>query len=512
MKYHVELEMPSLLLGYNDMEGGSVTANAFAPVGGHRPSRLAGAVSPASVYGIGSKSNVQAQMNGYNDVDAFKLTGAKEGDQRGISLSLRATTSLRAQSNKNINVKLKALLVTTGVPFEPRRYASEVTIRVTNSYDPNKLIVYDKTTEFEPDSPTPIDYLVKFENVGRGDARRIQIGINVDEGLDPKSLKVLGGDPCFDCIDTVLTADSIFFVMEGVRLAGRGSTSMFNKGQRRGQIRFQLSPKGERRDVIKSEASIVFDLNDPIETGKVRTRVRRNGIGFKAGVGLRPSFTVENGRESDDTGGLPWHVGLIFSSSPVQTGIAWEFEMTYNAFNGTFLEDIEDKTILLRTTGELEDLCQQNGRLRISNPSFIDLVSQIRYHRNDVIGIGIGIGPSLLFNSQISADPVFQAGQSGTVTSRNSLSYGLVTIPDVNEAFDVEINRSNGGRATCSYDHSELPHSNIGGLFVVDGRVGRVNKGLSLGLRFTQRAHFGELTGAKGVSASYFQTYLIWKL
>ena len=520
----VAYEVPSnagdvyLLLGYNDLEGGSITANAFAPVGAHRPAQLAGKVSPAAVYGAplaGNKSTIQNQLRGYNDIMAFKLTGAKTGDQRGVSVSLKATTSLRAQSNKNINVKLKALLVTTGVTFEPRRYASEVQIRVTNSYDPNKLIVFDKTTEFDPEAPTPIDYLVKFENVGRGDAQRIQIGISVKDGLDPKSLQILGGEPCFTCIDTLVQADSIFFIMEGVRLAGKASTGLFNKGQRRGQIRFRLSPKGDKRDVIKSEASIVFDLNDPIETGKVRTRLRRNGIGFKAGLGLRPSFSVENGREfGDKSGGLFsfWHAGMIFSSSPVRTGIAWEFEMTYNAFNDTFLDDIEEESIQLRTTSELQDLCQQNGRLRISNPSFIDLVGQVRYHRNGAMGIGIGFGPSLLFNSKIDADPIFQPGQSGTVVSRRALNYGLITVPDVNDAFEVEIDRSNGQRATCSYDHSELPHSNIGGLFVLDGRVGRVNKGLSLGLRFTQRLQFGEMVGAEKVNASYFQTYLIWKL
>ena len=507
-----------LLLGYNDLEGGSITANAFAPVGSHRPPKLAGKVNPAAVYGAplaGNKSNIQGQLSRYNDVMAFKLTGSKAGDQRGIAVSLKATTSLRAQSNKNINVQLKALLVTTGVAFEARRFASEVKIRVTNSYDPNKLIVYDKTTEFDPKSPTPIDYLVQFENVGQGDAQRIQIGINVDEGLDPKSLKILGGEPCFTCIDTAIRADSIFFIMEGVRLAGRGSTGLFNKSQRRGQIRFQLSPRGDRRDVVRSQASIVFDLNDPIKTGKVGTRVRRNGIGVKAGLGLRPNFFVNNGSVfGEEAGGLLsfWHLGVIFSSSPVRTGLAWEFEMTYNAFNDTFLDDIQEESVVLRSTSEYTDLCQQNGLLRMSNPSFIDLVSQVRYHRNGAMGIGVGLGPSLLFNSRIDADPVFQPGESGTVSSRNALNYGLITVPKVNDAFEVLIDRTNGPQATCSYDHSELPHSNIGAVFVVDARAGRVNQGLSVGMRFTQRVHFGELVGARRVSANYLQTYVIWKL
>ncbi len=128
--------------------------------------------------------------------------------------------------------------------------------------DPNSKIV-----EPEGCGPTglinsqPLTYTIQFENDGSAPAFQVVVTDQLDPGLDPSTLQILGASANYDFN---LTGNQMTFTFPNINLSDvdddpAGST---------GFISYQVQPLAGLADgtMITNEASIVFDENPPVLT------------------------------------------------------------------------------------------------------------------------------------------------------------------------------------------------------------------------------------------------------
>ena len=281
--------------------------------------------SPKEAIGhfIDLQSIIQKEQKDYQDFNAWKYSNLNAKEARNFYVLLKGTEAMGKDPGRKITIK--GYYIPDGgnpVPFEK-------TLVINTSHDPNRTTVYPNKLNYRSldnlKENKTLSYLVEFQNNGTAAAKDVYIKLPISETIDPNSLKITDYSfkkECFPCslldstycLDTIITQDTITFHFKGISLPGtktkvikKNGKVIEKKGENikkrdtKGFIEFTLNTqhrkKKKGRQQLKkrvlakkdfeTQASIIFDNNEPIITNKAKSKFR---IGLSPGIKLAYNF------------------------------------------------------------------------------------------------------------------------------------------------------------------------------------------------------------------------------
>jgi len=199
----------------------------------------------------------------------------------------------------NATVTISVMMIPDNAAIAPELF--ELEMEIVASHDPNRLQLRNRRINYRfMGKKKEISYKVRFQNTGRGPAKRIAIGIAIPKQLNTQSLQVLGMSPqCVwcdsayanqSCFDTIRTVDSVYFVFNNIYLPGLQQEGVTDKDSTKGYveyaIRFRKKPK---KIPFESRAAIYFDKNEPVYTNRATGRfIKGISPGIMAGYSFNP--------------------------------------------------------------------------------------------------------------------------------------------------------------------------------------------------------------------------------
>ena len=430
---------------------------------------------------------IKEKMAEYRKSESWKFENLQSGAENFVFLHFKTTPEMIKDTNAV--VKLTGMFI----PDSPLAQTEFFTIelQIVASHDPNKMMLKNSRMNFRfTGKNRKLTYKVRFQNTGKGPAKKIDVGVAIAEILDKGSIEILDSKPKLtlcknayanqSCLDTVSVADSVHFVFKNIYLPGMQQKGVSDADSTMGFIEYKIGFKEKPKKLpFKSGAAIVFDKNEPIYTNRATGRYK---MGLSPGIIAGYGFPFKNGNTPFSAQkNLSFGVSLA-PYAPHR--YYWQVELYGSSF-------AEKEYPVKRTEGNgrfvpvVVDGKQQEARLKYADSLVtvkvvtINIVPlQLRYNFNKYIGAGIGTLVS--FNIDEQSRPSKQAlyelvNASGTGQQ--------VTIK---QAFNKISNSFNDFQQT---------------LFT-DIQIGKVRVGPSIGFRYLHT-----LQG----SANRLITYLTWK-
>ena len=440
------------------------------------------------VFDPEATSLIKEKMAVYRKSESWKFENLQSGAENFAFLHFKTTPEMIKDTNAV--VKLTGMFI----PDNPLAQTEFFTIelQIVASHDPNKMMLKNSRMNFRfTRKNRKLTYKVRFQNTGKGPAKKIDVGVAIAEILDKGSIEILDSKPKLtlckhayanqSCLDTVSVADSVHFVFNNIYLPGMQQKGVNDADSTMGFIEYKIGFKEKPKKLpFKSGAAIVFDKNEPIYTNRATGRYK---MGLSPGIIAGYGFPFKNGNTP-----FSGQRNLSFGASLAPYAphsYYWQVELYGSSF-------AEKEYLVKRTGGNgrfvpiVVDGKQQEARLQYADSLVqvkvvtINVVPlQLRYNFNKYIGAGIGTLVS--FNIDEQSSPTKQAlyelvNASGTGQQ--------VTIK---EAFNKISNSFN------DFQHT---------LFT-DIQIGKVRVGPSIGFRY--------LYTFQG-SDNRLITYLTWKL
>lgn len=150
-------------------------------------------------------------------------------------------------------------------------YSDSTTTLVTNSYDPNEVIV-NKPEVLDTELKKQLKYTVHFQNTGNDTAYLVRVIDTLDAKLDMATLAVLGASHDFEF--DIVSGNVMQWTFDNINLLD--STS--NEEKSKGWFQFFVDFKDDVvvNDYAESTAYIYFDTNEPIVTNTAISTITNN--------------------------------------------------------------------------------------------------------------------------------------------------------------------------------------------------------------------------------------------
>nr|WP_121271240.1 PKD domain-containing protein [Pedobacter schmidteae] len=430
---------------------------------------------------------IKEKMAAYRKNESWKFENLKSGQENFIFLHFKTTPEMIKDTNAV--VKLTGMFIPDNPLVGTEFFTIE--LQIVASHDPNKMMLKNSRMNYRfTGKNKKLTYKVRFQNTGKGPAKKVDVGVAIAEILDKNSIEILDSKPKLilakdayanqSCLDTVSVADSLHFVFKNIYLPGMAQKGVNDADSTMGFIEYKIGFKQKPKKLpFKSGAAIVFDKNEPIYTNRATGRYK---MGLSPGIIAGYGFPFKNGNTP-----FSGQKNITFGASLAPYAphrYYWQVELYASSF-------AEKEYLVKRTPGNdrlmpiVVDGKQQEGALKYVDSLMrtkvitINIVPlQMRYNFNKYIGAGVGTMVSFNIDEQSTPSKTALFG----VVNASGTSQQVT----LKKAFDKISNNFNDFQNT---------------LFT-DIQVGKVHVGPSLGFRY--------LYTFQG-SNNRLITYLTWK-
>jgi len=316
-----------------------------------------------------------------------------------------------------------------------------------------------------------LTYKVRFQNTGKGPAKKVNVGVAIAEVLDMGSIKILDSKPKLvmadsaytnqSSLDTLRGTDSIHFVFQNIYLPGIQQKGVKDADSTMGYIEYEIGFKDKPKKLpFKSGAAIVFDKNEPIYTNR---SVGKYKMGLSPGIIAGYGFPFENG-STPYTG----QKNLYFGAS-----IAPYAPHRYFLQAELYMSTYAEKEYLVERTpgnGRIVALDNADGRKEEFRLNYVDSTAVIK-------AVTINIVPLQLrrnFNKFIGAG----------VGSLVSFALDKQSLPSRQGFFESVKSPGTIRTLTESYDKIKSSFSDFQNTMFADVQIGKVHVGPSIGFRY----------------------------
>ncbi len=329
----------------------------------------------------------------FRSSETWQFSPLHRGEERFLFLHFKTTPEMVKDTNAVVRI---------GAVFIPDNPMGEISffdmeLQIVASHDPNKMVLKKSRMNFRLTGKTrQLDYKVRFQNTGKGPAKKVAVAVRVPEIFDLNTLKITGTKPAVipcdsayvnqSCMEVQKAKDSVHFVFHHIYLPGTQQDGVKDSDSTMGfvsySIRFREKPK---KLPIPSGAAIVFDKNEPIYTNRA---VGRFKMGLSPSVIAGYGFPFSNGRSYAGDEHFTLGVGLA-PYSPYRPH--WQLEL--------YLSNSSEKSYLVSSDESKRDtLIGREGYLiarkdhfrteKLTSIHFSPL--QLRHHFTSFLGVGIG--------------------------------------------------------------------------------------------------------------------------
>ncbi|GAB3006813.1 hypothetical protein GCM10027051_02920 [Niabella terrae] len=328
----------------------------------------------------------------YNDVYGFDLGEMAPAATRFAFLELYVTPEMIKDTN--------ATLTITGVyvPEKGKPVMHKLNVPVVNSHDPNKMNIKGGRISYRfLKKHKPLDYKVRFQNNGKGPARKIALDITMASVLDPQTITVTDMSPwcppCDSlarekrgCWEITRNEKGALFTFHGIYLPGTDQKGVEDKDSTKGFMEFSIvtRKKLENRP-FRSRTAIYFDRNEPVITNFATGRFKKSPSPVVM-AGFEKSFTGK-GVTSD---GLVTGIGL----APLAPYLPFlQLELYYKLgirTQGVSVRGIERPGVISGEDGRRYDYKTFDSSASHTIHQLKAVPLQIRYNFNEYISLGAG--------------------------------------------------------------------------------------------------------------------------
>ena len=405
------------------------------------------------------------QAKAFRSQQSWKFENLAQNEERFVFMHFKTTPEMLKDTNAV--VRIAGAFIPDNPLVETEFFNLE--LQIVASHDPNKMVLRKSRMNYRLTGKSrELTYKVRFQNTGKGPAKKIDVGVNISEVFDPSTLKVVKTKPevvtCDSayanqsCLKTFFSADSVHFVFTNIYLPGMQQKGVNDADSTQGFVEYKIKFKEKPPKLpIKSGAAIVFDKNEPIYTNRAVGR-------FK--MGLSPGIIVGYGFpfETDNSNYLN-HKNVVVGAtlSPFASHrYYWQAELYLNSFlEKTFhvpiATDVKRDTTIDNRNYQIIDK-QLYKTTKVATINAVPL--QMRYNLHKYIGVGAGALVAIDMYSRTSSE----------------LRYKLRLQNAQGTATDIDLNRA--------MDELKENFSEIRASFFADIQLGLVRVGPALGLRY----------------------------
>ncbi|MEE1945080.1 hypothetical protein VRU48_08175 [Pedobacter sp. KR3-3] len=335
----------------------------------------------------------------FKNQEGWRFEGLKTDEERFLFLEFKTTPEMLKDTNAV--VRLSAVFIPDNPLVEKEFFNLE--LQIVASHDPNKMVLRKSRMNYRFTSKSrELTYKIRFQNTGKGPAKKVDVAVNIAPVFDPATLKVTKTKPevitCDSaysgqsCLKVLKGTDSVHFVFSNIYLPGLDQKGVNDADSTMGFVEYKIRFKEKPEKLpIKSGAAIVFDKNEPIYTNRA---VGRFKMGLSPGIILGYGFPFETNNQN-----FLNNKNIVIGASlapyaPHRT--YWQVELFLNTF--------KENTYLVSSTTTSKDTVINNTPYRIDKKDYyktkkvitINAVPlQVRYNLNKYVGAGAGALVSL---------------------------------------------------------------------------------------------------------------------
>lgn len=344
-----------------------------------------------------ANNNAEAQslllktFSSYKNIYEIDMGNMEAGSTQFSFTELHVTPEMLKDTN--------AILTITGVyvPKKGNPVMHRLNIPVVNSHDPNKMNLKGGPLFYRfIKKHQPLTYKVRFQNTGKGPARRVALDMTMPGSLDPQSITVKDMYPYCPPCDSIAekrgcwelekNENGAVFTFNGIYLPGTDQKGVDDKDSTKGFMEFGIvSKKRLENKPFKARTAIYFDKNEPIITNYATGRFHK-GISPVVMAGFEKSFG--SGKVSN---GIVTGIGF----APIAPRLPYlQFELYYKQGLTTTTYKVENVpasgTIFIDSLKREFEYQSTDSSVtnNISQVKFIP--AQLRYNINKYISIGGG--------------------------------------------------------------------------------------------------------------------------
>jgi hypothetical protein len=388
-------------------------------------------------------------------------------------------------SDTNEVISMTAMMVPDNTSIQPELY--QLTMQIVASHDPNRMQLAQNRINYRfMGKKKELTYKVQFQNIGKGPARNISIGIALPRQLNAATLKINEISPKLifcdsatysqqSCIDTFRTADSIYLVFKNIYLPGLDQNLVKNEDSTRGFIKYTIRFKKRPKKIpFSSRAVIKFDNNKPVYTNSATAKFIK---GISPGIVAGYNFSLANGNYSSKG---PLQIGYVLApfapsrpyfQAEIYAGILQQ--ETYTAYgklsDSNRIKINQQINAVIKPPVELDS--GRTETISTTKRNIVQLVPlHFRYNINNWFSVGVGVMGQVAISQKITT--IEKDYVSGRAFNFNTIvKYDTV----VTKSVDL---KSAGSTKTFA-------EANIAPF--IDLQVGRVRTGPVIGLRYYRR-------------------------
>lgn len=238
------------------------------------PSAFPEEESPA-YYGGNLTALVAAKQKIFRQNQTWRFNNLERGGEKYFFITLHTTPEMIKDTNAV--VELTGMFVPDNPALEIEEYTLE--LQIVASHDPNRMMLKNRRLNYRfTGKKKEMTYTVRFQNTGKGPAKKASVAVSVPPMMDANSLEILDYYPnapfCKtvvmrgqSCFDTIIHKDSIYFQFNNIYLPGIRQQGFNDPDSTMGFVKYRLHfNKNLKKLPFVSNAAIVFDNNRPVYT------------------------------------------------------------------------------------------------------------------------------------------------------------------------------------------------------------------------------------------------------
>lgn len=336
---------------------------------------------------------LKLQSSEFRQNKIWRVQDVKPGEEKFMFVTINTLPEMIKDTNAVVTIA--GLFIPDDASLEPERFNLE--LQIVASHDPNKLqlrkrrLNYRFTTKDRDNT-----YKVRFQNTGKGPAKRVAVTVNLPGMLNAATLKIVDMKPACvwcataypnqSCIDTVVTKDSIQFIFKNIYLPGTQQDGVNDPDSTMGYIKYVLNfNKGMKKLPFVSSASIVFDKNEPINTNRSVGRFRKG-----LSPGIMVGYNMSLGARLADIPEENYTIGFTLSEySPWKPYLQWELYLQPSRKQQSFIGRAAGRDTMYNGVGHKVDHIDTWQKVQVLGIEAVPI--QIRYNLKSWIGTGAGL-------------------------------------------------------------------------------------------------------------------------
>lgn len=323
----------------------------------------------------------------------WRIENVQPGEEKFMFISINTLPEMIKDTNAMVTIA--GLFIPDDPAMEPERFNLEM--QIVASHDPNRLQLRNRRLNYRFTTKNKDNtYKVRFQNTGKGPAKRIAITVSLPGMLNSATLKVVDMKPACvwcntaypnqSCIDTLVFKDSIQFIFKNIYLPGTQQEGVTDPDSTMGYVKYVLNfNKGMKKLPFTSSAAIVFDKNEPIYTNRSVGRFRKG-----LSPGIMVGYNTALGSGITEIPKQNYTIGFTLSEySPYKPYLQWELYLQPSRMQETYLGRRMGGDTVIDGRGQKVEYRDQYSRVEVLGIEAVPI--QVRYNLKSWIGTGAGL-------------------------------------------------------------------------------------------------------------------------